>query len=84
MELIYKNLKGTLEKLTVTDEEVDLPEVDIAEVDRDLLAVRGFREGARHSHIPLPSHWMVYGWRNRCFNPAGVNDTSDDGEFAAG
>ena len=23
MELIYKNLKGTLEKLTVTDEEVD-------------------------------------------------------------
>ena len=45
------------------DEEIDMAEVDIAEVDRDLLAVcrlgPKFVYIARHSSHPSPSGWMA-------------------------
>ena len=53
------------------DEQVDMAEIDEAEIDRDLLAVAGPAWGFRlhdgpfldlqHHAIPLPSCWMVYG-----------------------
>ena len=48
------------------DEEIDMAEVDIAEVDRDLLAVRALGRSSCTLFaifaILSPSVWMVYGW----------------------
>jgi hypothetical protein len=49
------------------DQEINMAEIDIAEVNRDLLAVSGlwpkFVQVVRHPIIPSPSAWMVNGWR---------------------
>ena len=50
----------------VLDEEIDMAEVDIAKVDRDLLAIRSLRSKFAYViaivAILLPSAWMVFGW----------------------
>ena len=50
---------------TFLHHEVDLPEVDVAEIDRDLFAVSGFWAELMyllHIAIPQPSTRVVHGW----------------------
>jgi hypothetical protein len=52
--------------------EIDLPEVNVTEIDRDLLAVTGLWAELLYDRghavaIPIPSSWMVYGWRSDGF-----------------
>ena len=66
---------GPVRVETLLHHEVDLPEVDVAEVDRDLLAVTGLCAELLYDlghaiAIPVPSNWMVYGWRSDGFQEA--------------
>src|SRR5271165_1725395 len=56
---------GPVRVETVLHQQIDMTEINIAEIDRDLLAIRPF--GPKlvnvlgHASISLPSMWMVYG-----------------------
>ena len=62
---------GPIRIEALLDHEVDLPEVNVAEIDRDLLTVCGLWAELMYnlSHIPFhtPSVWMVYGWQSIAF-----------------
>ena len=61
---------GPVRVETLLHHEVDLPEVDVTEIDRDLLAVGLWAELMYLGHniaIRYPSVWMVYGWESHGF-----------------
>jgi hypothetical protein len=61
-------------------QEIDLAEVDEAEIDRDLFAIDSFRSklwNLRHLTIPSPSAWMHMGWFGRLSRPRWMFGTTE-------